>query len=35
MASLLLLDVTRAFDNILHERLFYNLKIKGILIRIV
>ena len=35
IASLLLLDITRAFDNILYERLLYNLKIKGILIRIV
>ena len=35
IASLLLLDITRAFDNILHERLLYNLKVKGIPIRIV
>ena len=35
IASLLLLDVARASDNILHERLLYNLKVKGILIRIV
>ena len=35
IASLLLLDVTRAFDNVLYERLLYNLKVKGILIRIV
>ena len=35
IASLLLLDVIRAFDNILYERLLYNLKVKGILIRIV
>ena len=35
MASLLLLDVTRAFDNISHERLLHNLKVKGIPIRIV
>ena len=35
MASLLLLDIARAFDNILHERLLYNLKVKGILTRIV
>ena len=35
IASLLLLDVTRAFDNVLHERLLYNLKVKGILTRIV
>ena len=35
IASLLLLDITRAFDNILYERLLYNLKVKGILIRIV
>ena len=35
MASLLLLDIARAFDNILYERLLYNLKVKGIPIRIV
>ena len=35
IASLLLLDITRAFDNILYKRLLYNLKVKGILIRIV
>ena len=35
MASLLSLDVARAFDNVLHERLLYNLKVKGIPIRIV
>ena len=35
MASLLLLDITRAFDNVLHERLLHNLKVKGIPIRIV
>ena len=35
IASLLLLDVTRAFDNILYERLLYNLKVKGIPTRIV
>ena len=35
MASLLLLDVARAFDNISHERLLYNLKVKGIPTRIV
>ena len=35
IASLLLLDVARAFDNILHERLLHNLKVKGIPIRIV
>ena len=35
IASLLLLDIARAFDNILYERLLYNLKVKGILIRIV
>ena len=35
IASLLLLDVARAFDNVLHERLLYNLKVKGILTRIV
>ena len=35
IASLLLLDITKAFDNILYERLLYNLKVKGILIRIV
>ena len=35
IASLLLLDITRAFDNVLYERLLYYLKIKGILIRIV
>ena len=35
ITSLLLLDITRAFDNILYERLLYNLKVKGILIRIV
>ena len=35
MASLLLLDVARAFDNVSHERLLYNLKVKGIPTRIV
>ena len=35
IASLLLLDITRAFDNVLYKRLLYNLKVKGILIRIV
>ena len=35
IASLLLLDVARAFDNVSHERLLYNLKVKGIPIRIV
>ena len=35
IASLLLLDVARAFDNVLYERLLYNLKVKGILTRIV
>ena len=35
IASLLSLDITRAFDNILYERLLYNLKVKGIPIRIV
>ena len=35
MASLLSLDVTRAFDNVSHERLLYNLRVKRILIRIV
>ena len=35
IVSLLLLDVARAFDNVLYERLLYNLKVKGILIRIV
>ena len=35
IASLLLLDVARAFDNISHERLLYNLKVKGIPTRIV
>ena len=35
MASLLSLDVARAFDNVSHERLLHNLKVKGILIRIV
>ena len=35
IASLLLLDITRAFDNVLYERLLYNLKVKRILIRIV
>ena len=35
MASLLLLDIAGAFDNVLYERLLYNLKVKGILIRIV
>ena len=35
IASLLLLDITSAFDNILYKRLLYNLKVKGILIRIV
>ena len=35
MASLLLLDIARAFDNVLYERLLYNLKVKGIPIRIV
>ena len=35
IASLLLLDVARAFDNVLYERLLYNLKVKGIPIRIV
>ena len=35
IASLLLLDVARAFDNVLYERLLHNLKVKGILIRIV
>ena len=35
IASLLLLDITRAFDNILYKRLLYNLKVKGILIQIV
>ena len=35
IASLLLLDVARAFDNVLHERLLYNLKVKGIPTRIV
>ena len=35
MASLLLLDITRAFDNILYERLLYNLKVKEILTRII
>ena len=35
IASLFLLDIARAFNNILYERLLYNLKVKGILIRIV
>ena len=35
MASLLSLDVARAFDNVSHERLLHNLKVKGILTRIV
>ena len=35
IASLLLLDITRAFDNILYKRLLYNLKVKGIPIRII
>ena len=35
IASLLLLDVARAFDNVLHERLLHNLKVKGIPTRIV
>ena len=35
MASLLLLDITGAFDNVSHERLLHNLKVKGILTRIV
>ena len=35
IASLLLLDIARAFDNVLHERLLYNLKVKGIPTRIV
>ena len=35
VASLLSLDVAGAFDNVSHERLLYNLKVKGILIRIV
>ena len=35
IASLLLLGITRAFDNVLYERLLYNLKVKGILIRII
>ena len=35
IASLLSLDVAGAFDNILHERLLHNLKVKGILTRIV
>ena len=35
VASLLLLDITRAFDNISYERLLHNLKVKGILTRIV
>ena len=35
IASLLSLDVARAFDNISHERLLYNLKVKGIPTRIV
>ena len=35
IASLLLLDIARAFDNVLHERLLHNLKVKGIPIRIV
>ena len=28
IASLLLLDIARAFDNVLHERLLHNLKVK-------
>ena len=35
IASLLLLDVARAFDNVVHERLLHNLKVKGIPTRIV
>ena len=35
IASLLLLDIAGAFDNISHERLLYNLKVKGIPIQIV
>ena len=35
IASLLLLDVARAFDNVSHERLLHNLKVKGIPTRIV
>ena len=35
IASLLLLDIARAFDNVSHERLLYNLKVKGIPTRIV
>ena len=35
IASLLLLDVARAFDNVLYKRLLYNLKVKGIPIQIV
>ena len=35
IASLLLLDIARAFDNILYERLLYNLKVKRIPTRIV
>ena len=35
IASLLLLDITRAFDNVSYERLLYNLRVKRILTRIV
>ena len=35
VASLLSLDVAGAFDNVSHERLLHNLKVKGIPTRIV
>ena len=35
VTSLLSLDVAGAFDNVSHERLLHNLKVKGILTRIV
>ena len=35
VASLLLLDVAGAFDNVSHERLLHNLKVKRIPTRIV
>ncbi len=35
VASLLLLDVAGAFDNVSHERLLHNLRVKGVLTVIV
>ena len=35
IASLILLDVAGAFDNVAHEALLYSLRLKGVPLRIV